>query len=273
MAKRTTYLSGIIFILFTFFSCEKVIDIDLADSKAVIVIEAQMTNTSMPFTVKISKTAPYFGSQSNEPVSGAKVSVKSEKGKIKYFDEVSPGIYLYDKTVALPEFTYILTVEYDGVTYTARSFMNQSVSIGDVSLSYFDGLGFLESGYRINTYIKDPEEAENYYRIKYFVNGKASSSMGGISLYSDLLFNGKGIGLGQRSLVFKETDTVTVELQSIDKAAYDYFSTLESISGLDILQTVSPANPISNFNNGALGYFSAYTLDRRTIIIKEFIEN
>jgi hypothetical protein len=239
----------------------------------VIVIEAQVTNTSLPFTVKISKTAPYFGSETNKPVTGAKVSIKSEKGRIKNFTEVSPGLYIYDKTTAFPNFLYILTVEYEGVTYTAKSYMNESVSISDVSLSYFDGLGFLESGYRINTYIRDPADVENYYRIKYLVNGKVSTSQGGISLYSDLLFNGKGIGLGQRSLVFKKTDTVTVELQSIDKAAYDYFSTLESISGLDILQTVSPANPISNFDNGALGYFSAYTLDRKTIVIKDYIDN
>lgn len=273
MTKRYTYLSGIIFILFSFFSCEKVIEIDLAESKEVIVIEGQVTNTTMPFTVKISKTAPYFGSESNKPVTGARVSIKSEKGKLKYFTEVSPGLYIYDKTSALPNYLYILTVECDGVTYTAQSYMNESVSIADLNLSYFDGLGILESGYRINTFIRDPADVENYYRIKYFVNGKASTSMSGISLYSDLLFNGKNIGLGQRSLVFKKTDTVTVELQSIDKATYDYFSTLESISGLDILQTVSPANPISNFNNEALGYFSAYTLDRKTIVIEDYIDN
>lgn len=262
-----------LFILCCFFSCEKVIEIDLADAKEVIVIEGQITNTSLPFMVKISRTAPYFDSLPNKPVAGAKVSIKGEKSKAKIFEEVSPGLYLYDKVAAYPEQQYTLTVVADGVTYTARSFMNQSVSISDLSVSYFDGLGFLESGYRINTYIRDPEEVENYYRIKYFVNGKASTSMKGISLYSDMLFNGKGIGLGQRSMVFKETDTVTVELQSIDKAAYDYFSTLESISGFDFFQTVSPANPISNFNNGALGYFSAYTLDRRTILIKDYIEN
>ncbi|MGE5395440.1 MAG: DUF4249 domain-containing protein [Candidatus Saccharibacteria bacterium] len=273
MVKSLTYLIGTLLILLGFSSCEKVIPIDLADTKEAIVIEAQVTNTSMPFTVKISKTAPYFGSASNKPVTGAKVSIKSEKGKLKYFTEVAPGLYTYAKTPAFPNILYILTVEYDGVTYTAQSFMNESVSISDISLSYFDGLGLLESGYRITTFIRDPADVENYYRIKYFVNGKASTSQSGISLYSDLLFNGKGIGLGQRSLVFKKTDTVTVELQSIDKAAYDYFSTLESISGLDLMQTVSPANPISNFNNGALGYFSAYTLDRKTIVIKDYIDN
>lgn len=273
MAKRTTYLSGVIFFLFSFFSCEKVLEIDLADSKEVIVIEAQVTNTAVPFTVKISKTAPYFGGQPNKPVSGAKVSIRSEKGKPRYFTEVSPGLYVFGKATALPDNLYILTVDCEGVTYTAQSYMNGSVPIADVSLSYFDGLGFLESGYQINTFIRDPADVENYYRIKYYVNGKASTSINGISLYSDLLFNGKSIGLGQRSLVFKKSDTVTVELQSIDKAAYDYFTTLESISGLDLLQTVSPANPISNFNNGALGYFSAYTLDRKTIIIKDYINN
>jgi hypothetical protein len=80
------------------------------------------------------------------------------------------------------------------------------------------------------------------------------------------------IGLGQRSMVFQKTDTLIVELQSIDKATYDYFTTLESISGNVMEQTASPANPISNFNNGALGYFSAYSFDRKIVIIKEYIK-
>jgi hypothetical protein len=65
---------------------------------------------------------------------------------------------------------------------------------------------------------------------------------------------------------------LTVELQSIDKSVYNYFQTLESISGNAMQQTASPTNPISNFSNGALGYFSAYTFDRKKVIIKDFIK-
>ncbi len=272
MKNRFTYLSGLLFIFFIFSACEKVIEFDLAGSEEAIVIEATITNNKLPFTVLVSKTSPYFGTKTNNPVSGAIASVRSEKGKAKYFVETAPGFYQMEQTLALPGYWYVVEVVYNNVTYIARSFMNEPVLIADLGFSYFDGFGFFDSGYKVSTYIRDPANQENYYRLKYYVNGKTTDDRGEITLYSDQLFNGKDIGLGQRSVVFQATDTLTVELQSIDKAAYNYFSTLESISGIGIQQTASPSNPISNFNNGALGYFSAYTFDRKTVIIKDHLK-
>jgi hypothetical protein len=248
-----------------------VIEFDLSESKEVIVIEASITGNRGPFTVLISKTSPYFGVKTNNLVSGAKVSVRAEKGSPKYFTEISPGVYKLEKTIAMPGYWYVIDVECDGIHYTARSFLNEPVPIIDLTLSYFDGFGFFESGYKINCFLRDLAEKENFYRIKYNVNGKPIDNTGEISLYSDKLFDGKVVGLGQRSVVFSEEDTLMVELQTIDKATYDYFTTLESISGNVLEQSASPANPISNFNNGALGYFSAYSFDRRVLIIKDYL--
>ena len=270
--KRLIYLSGMFTILFAFSGCEKVIEFDLADSEEAIVIEAIITNTNQPFRVLVSKTTPYFGSPKSKPVSGAKVNVRTDKGKAKYFVERNPGVYELDKIIALPGVWYNLEVEYDSITYRARSFMNERVQIEELGFSYFDGFGIFDSGYKVNTYIRDPANVENYYRLKYYVNDKPTTDPGGITLYSDQLFDGKAIGLAQRTIVFQETDTLTIELQSIDKSAYDYFSTLENITGVDIQQSASPANPLSNFNNGALGYFSAYTYDRRTVVISDYVE-
>lgn len=272
MLKHKTYMACIFLMLFAASSCEEVIDVELKDFKEVIVIEARMESGTSPFTVKISKTTPYFNAPSSNPVSGARVSVKTDKGNVKFFTESSPGMYELHKTHALPEYWYTVEVEYEGVKYTARSYMHQQVQISDLGFTYFDGYGIFDSGYKVNTFIRDPVGIENYYRLKYYVNGKAHTGLGSFSLYSDQLFDGKSIGLGQRSVVFKKTDTLTVELQSIDKATYDYFSTLESISGLDVLQSVSPTNPISNFNNGALGYFSAYTSDSKTVVISDYVD-
>lgn len=254
-----------------FSSCEKVIEIDLADSKSVLVIEATITSNGAPCKVLVSKTSPYFGAATSNLVSGAKVSVRVENGKPMQLKELSPGIYKLEKPFALPNFWYIVDVEYEGVTYSARSFLNYAVPISDYSISYFDGYGFFDSGYKINCFICDPAGIENYYRMKVYVNGKLQTNEGELNLYSDKLFDGKAIGLVQQSAVFQKDDAVTIEFQSIDKATYDYFSTLESISGIEIIQSASPANPKSNFNNGALGYFSAYSFDRKTININDFI--
>lgn len=261
------------FLLVSFSACEKVIEYDLSGSKAAIVIEARITNEHLPFTVMVSKTSSYFGAKSDNAVSGARVSARVEDGKPIYFEETKPGIYKLENIFAAAGHWYIVDVEYEGITYSARSFMNEPVPITDLSFSYFDGLGFFDSGYKVNCFIRDPVGIENYYRLKFYVNGKPIGDHGEISLYSDKLFDGMVIGLGQRSTVFKETDTLTIELQSIDKAAYNYFLTLESISGNEMAQSASPSNPISNFSNNALGYFSAYSFDVRKIIIKNFIHN
>lgn len=271
--KNIRSISAFLIIWFAFSACEKVIEYDLSESKEVIVIEAILTDTKGPYTVLVSKTSPFFGTKTDNLVSGAKVSIRVENEKPLFYKETSPGVYESDNIWGTASYWYIVDVEYEGITYSARSYMNEPVPITDMKFSYIDGFGFFENGYMVHCFIRDPGDKENYYQLKYYVNGKPTNDRGKITLYTDKLFNGKEIGLGQRSVVFNENDTLTIELQCIDKAAYTYLSTLESISGNDYIQSASPANPISNFNNGALGYFSAYSYHRKTLIIKNFIKH
>jgi hypothetical protein len=60
----------------------------------------------------------------------------------------------------------------------------------------------------------------------------------------------------------KKGDTVTVWLETIDKGVFDYFRTAGSESG----RNASPANPVSNISNGALGYFNASSVRKGSII-------
>ena len=53
-------------------------------------------------------------------------------------------------------------------------------------------------------------------------------------------------------------DRIEVEFQCIDKGAYTFFYTLSRIED-------SKTNPTSNIKGGALGYFSASTVDKMTI--------
>lgn len=269
--KKLLSISVFLAYLLVLVACEKVIEIDLTDSKEVIVIEASITNIKSPVRVLVSKTSPFLGAKTANPVSGAKVSIRTEKGKPNYFVEAMPGEYVYPNNSVEPGQWYICEVEYNGITYTARSFMNDKVPIGDVKFTHFDGLGFFDSGYKVVCFIKDPEKTVNYYRFRYIVNGEPVDDRGDLTIFSDKLFNGKVVGLNHGSFVFQKTDTLVVEIRSIDKAAYDYYSTLRSISGFETFQSASLANPLSNFNNGALGYFSAYTYERRKMIIQDYL--
>jgi hypothetical protein len=51
-------------------------------------------------------------------------------------------------------------------------------------------------------------------------------------------------------------------MNCVDKNVYDYFFTLSGVTGNNGFQTATPANPVSNISNGALGYFSAHTTQR-----------
>ncbi len=74
---------------------------------------------------------------------------------------------------------------------------------------------------------------------------------------------------------FSVNDTITVELLSINEETYIYYKTLINIVGGNTgggpagqLSGPTPANPESNLSNGAMGYFSAYTVSTDTIIIQ-----
>jgi len=58
-------------------------------------------------------------------------------------------------------------------------------------------------------------------------------------------------------------DSVKVEMQCIDQGTYQYFNTFREASGGQT--NVTPANPVSNISNNALGYFSAHTSRYRAI--------
>jgi hypothetical protein len=120
---------------------------------------------------------------------------------------------------------------------------------------------------------KDPPEPGNYYRL----NAKSSTLIPADSidgrryrLYTDKLTNGNEMTERIRAGgQVQPGDTITLELLSIDKASYDYFSTLRDILSSDRSPTsLSPANPNTNLSNGSLGYFSAFAMDTKKIVLK-----
>jgi hypothetical protein len=55
-------------------------------------------------------------------------------------------------------------------------------------------------------------------------------------------------------------------MANIDRPVYDYFNQLATNTNG---QGATPANPVSNFSGGCLGYFSARSTDVKTVIIPE----
>jgi hypothetical protein len=251
-------LSGLIALGF-FCSCEKVIDLKLNTSGSQIVIQGTVYDQPGPYTVKISKTVDFDESNIFPPVTGAEVEISDNTGNTEVLTETSPGIYLTSSIQGVPGRTYTLTIKADGKNYTAGSTMPPAVNIDSLycEKSYFGD--FLQ----LYAEFSDPAGAENYYHLSQDINGVIQDVMG---VASDELYDGQIIKfpfmpVDEESILISG-DTTTVWLESIDKGVYEYYRTIDQYSG----QYTTPSNPVSNINNGALGYFKACSMRKKTII-------
>jgi hypothetical protein len=61
-------------------------------------------------------------------------------------------------------------------------------------------------------------------------------------------------------------DTVTVHMFCINAFVYKYWYSLQTGGGAGRGNMAAPANPVTNIKGGALGYFSAHTVDQKTVI-------
>ena len=254
--------------------CQKVVSIDLNNANPRLVIEGIVTDQPGPYSVKLSKTGDYFAPSLTFPtVSNALVIMTDNFGQIDTLKEYASGTYLSSTLSGVPGNAYTLSVSTEGNQYNAASSMPKKVLIDTLYAVVRNQSRGEGPGYDIYVMFKDPPEQGNYYRI----NATSSvviptDSIDGrrYRLYTDKLTNGNEMQERIRAgRLVVAGDTITIDLMSIDKAAYDYFNTLNDILMSDRAPTsLSPANPTTNISNGSLGYFAAYTIDSKKIVLR-----
>ncbi len=265
-----------IFSVFLLISCQEVIQIDLNKAKPVLVIEANINDDiTSPTLVQITKSIDYFNPDTPEFVTGAVVFIKDDSGKIDSLQEFFAGFYLSPTLKGVEGRTYTLEVHYDNQVYTATSKMASVVNIDSVwSIKPPrppGAPGGIDTVRVVACRFKDPAE-KNYYRLlAELPSGGLSSffSSGTYYLYDDTFRNGEKIDYTFRGATFGIGDTVNVELRAIDEPIYKYFNILSSLVGFGSSTSSAPGNPDSNISGGALGYFSAYSVKKTSIIIAE----
>ena len=246
-----------------FASCEKVIDVDLKDASPILVIEGTVTNRIDTQVVKITRSVP-FGEPNLFPgVSGAKVTVEDSNGRLVNFIERNPGVYSARNFTGRSGRTYTLRVLIEGEEYVAASTMPNQVSIDSIGVSV--STIFDEERKTVQLLFDDPGAEKNYYRFILKINGVPSKS---IFAYDDGFSNGKLVTreLFDFDLDAETGDQAEVEMQCIDPVIFRYWQGLDQNQNRGGAST-TPANPVSNISNGALGYFSAHTKQNETILI------
>lgn len=249
----------------TFSSCQKVIDVKLNEADKKLVVDAVLTDNEGGCIVKLSKTKAFNDNNNFVGLSGATVTMADEAGNVTPLTETDPGVYTHATLKGINGKSYKLQINAEGKSYTASSTMPQQVTFDSAYLEtqkFFD-----EEQTFANVVFKDPGGVKNYYLFKQFVNGKRTD---GNFIMDDDLSDGKTF----RSTLYlftdddekiKPGDVIKIEMQCIEKAVYKYwFSYDQSASGSG--GSATPANPVSNISGDALGYFSAQTVQTKSLI-------
>jgi Domain of unknown function (DUF4249) len=268
MLSRPCKLYLIPFLLLTAYACKKVINVDLKNTTPQIVIEGNIDNALgvSPVVVRVSKTVDFSEANRFPAVTGATVKLTdSTIGRTFQLNETDSGVYTTFQIGGIPKHTYILTVDADGKQYTASSTMPGTVSMD--SVTFAENTDF-NNKKQINAVVnfQDPTNPGNYYQFTETRNGIAIPN---IFVFEDRLSNGRYIQepLFNDSAYLKRGDTLSLSMYCVDKNVYNYFFTLLSVTGNNNFQTSTPANPITNFDNGALGYFSAHTVNTIRLLV------
>ena len=258
-----------------FAGCEKVIDLEVDNAPSRIVIEGNVFNGDGPFTVRVTRTASFYDSSDPIGAAGATVRITDNAGNSEVLAEGANGIYSTALLQGVEGRTYSLEVQVEGETYLGSNTMPALNLIDSLTYEYLDSTDYVflsleDFGEYITAYHTDPAGMENFYQYRLYLHGELDEPRKNKRTFSDRLFD----GLQNEDRLFGHPfdigDTVTVELWSIDRTAYDFYTTLNEVADNNGGGPFSgiPDNPTSNLSNGAFGFFGAVAVGRKQVVIE-----
>jgi len=281
-------------VLFIFIiSCTEEVDIELDSTYTRLVVYGEITTDTAVHRVELKKSADYFFNQPAERVSNAFVELSYGDKSLRLVENPNfPGIYETPSNFyGIVGETYNLSIngvdiDEDGQSeeYTASSYLPAVNDIDSITLKYTSNSFF--SGWEIQVWTYDPPDIRNYYAFKSIVNNKlVSDTLTEIVIQNDDLFNGNyTFGITSQFLddakdgeKATKGDTVTFEANGITEEYFNFLFEAQSESfGQNPLFSGPPANISSNISNGALGFFTAYSVSRSSAIVPDpaiFVDN
>ena len=218
----------------------------------------------------ISQTKDFSADNTFAGVSGAAVHITEQGGATTLLTETATGIYEAPGISGTSGKTYELSVIVNGQTFTASSTMPQPVNMDSIFFTDDNVMG--KTRKLVNVQYNDPAVTGNNYRFIQYVNGLKEQQ---IFIRNDDLTNGNTSITKLRYLRSNEDDNdikrgdqITVGMLCIDAAVYKYWYSLNRSATGGGQMSATPANPVTNISGGALGYFSAHTLQSKTLVAR-----
>jgi hypothetical protein len=277
-----------------FSSCEKDIDFKLEDSEPALVVDAKIEDGQPPFVV-LTRTLGFFSSINPQILEDAYVhnaDVWVSNGLVTHKLKEYPipllaGLtaYVYANDIGNPSTSFVgeisknysLRIESEGKEYNGTTSIPTNAIVLD-SIWVKPVPQFSDTSKRI-LYFKatDPRGFGNYGRYFTKVNSEIFLP-GETSAFDDQIIDGttftsqlpKGYYRANKpkadSNYFSRGDTISLKFCNIPQSAYTFWSTWEFSFQTIGNPFAQPNKVIGNISNGALGVFSGYSVQYKTIV-------
>lgn len=243
--KNTRYILLFI-LLFGFFGCEEVVDIDLRDAPPIVVVDAWITDQSDVQQIVVSQTQPYFDNNEPSGVEDATVRVlNSSSEAINFSPTQKIGTYTWNPA-ADPSFFAVIGERYtlsitltDGTQYTAQSQINRVPEVEEIKFTFKEEEAFQEEGYEGEFLATDYEGAGDTYWIKAYKNGQflnkpfelntafdagfsAGGNVDGVVFIQPIQSGVQELDEDLATVPYQLGDSLYVEILSITNEAFDF---------------------------------------------------
>lgn len=256
-----------VFVLLFIASCQKVIDVEVDEADENIVLDASYNAITEKVRVKVTRSAALFSNTGFESILDAFIELETPNGDVFEIAHIGNGVYEYENLTPTFNSTYKMTAIVEGQTFEANAFLPNPIPLDSLTQQFQEASLFGPEGYIVFMNLSDPG-GSNYYRAVRIVNGDTLTSRSEQFIFDNSFSEGNVQTVPFFSSRYEPDDTITVQLRSYSETAFLYFGDLLALAG-DGGQSAAPANPRTNWNNGALGVFNAYGYDEKTIIIEE----
>ena len=274
-------LIKLVFFLTILTGCTERIELELDDTYARLVVEGEITNEKKAHLVKLSMTSNFLGKNDDPPVRDANVTISCATSTYYLQENQSePGSYYTAPDVqGIPGELYQLDIELpdevNGQTlYSANCKMFPVAPLDSIGLRYEDRWEVWE----VLCYALDPPTTD-FYMFEILKNKiMITDTLSDKRVVDDKLYNGQyvnGINVGwldpeNPNEQLHNGDTVTLRMSRItEEYAYFIWEAQQESGYHNPMFGGPPANVVGNISDGAIGFFSACSVDYGSTVYEE----
>ncbi|WP_318342881.1 DUF4249 domain-containing protein [Flagellimonas baculiformis] len=270
-------LLALLLLLGSLNSCTDVIDVNVPNGGARLVIDASIKwekgTSGETQTIQLRESTAYFDKDPDVPVTGATVTVTKENdGSTFVFSDQGNGSYRATDFVPELNASYTLEIIYNGNTYTATETLIAAPDINRIEQS-LEGSDD-DAEIQLQVFFDDPEAVENYYLGEFIPSNLPIPSL---AVISDEFTDGNENFIENDNENYVAGATVAINVYGISQRYYDYLSIFIQQSGSDEngpfpttpVQLKGNCTNVNDPNEEVLGFFRLGEFDTTSYTIEQ----